>query len=159
MVKSGFWGHISHLLGVCFYREVVLDFHFGHWKCPNREWGKGHISKWKWVFSPLGHSVQVHPIVIKICLSLMSNNNFIFKWYFSLIIYFFLSPLSAVRPWTQHSNCLQERKEWKSSWQWRSPVQIRLGFHMHATIILGEGLENLAELLSRQSWLRKGIQY
>ena len=22
---------------------VVLDFHFGHWKCPNREWGKGHL--------------------------------------------------------------------------------------------------------------------
>ena len=30
MVKSGFWGHISHLLGVCLYAEVVLDFRFGH---------------------------------------------------------------------------------------------------------------------------------
>ena len=24
-------------LGVCLYSEVVLDFRFGHWKCPNRE--------------------------------------------------------------------------------------------------------------------------
>ena len=29
------------LIGVCWYSEVVLDFHFGHWKCLNREWGKG----------------------------------------------------------------------------------------------------------------------
>ena len=28
---------------VCLYSEVVLDFRFGHWKCPNREWGKGHF--------------------------------------------------------------------------------------------------------------------
>ena len=46
MVKSVFWGHISHYLGVCLYSEVVLDFRFGHWKCPNREGGKGHFSKW-----------------------------------------------------------------------------------------------------------------
>ena len=46
VVKSGFWGHISHLLGICLYWEVVLDFPFGHWKCPNWEWGKGHFSKW-----------------------------------------------------------------------------------------------------------------
>ena len=31
-------------LVICLYSEVVLDFSFGHWKCPNREWGKGHIS-------------------------------------------------------------------------------------------------------------------
>ena len=37
---------------------MVLDFRFGHWKCPNREWGKGPISRWKWPFphSRLGHS-------------------------------------------------------------------------------------------------------
>ena len=23
--------------------EVVLNFCCGHWKCPNREWGKGHF--------------------------------------------------------------------------------------------------------------------
>ena len=28
VVKSGFLGHISHQLGVCFYGEVVLDFRF-----------------------------------------------------------------------------------------------------------------------------------
>ena len=35
-----------HSIGVCFYWEVVLDFRFGQWKCPKREWGKGHCSKW-----------------------------------------------------------------------------------------------------------------
>ena len=35
VVKSGFGGHLSHFLGVCLYSEVVLDFRFGHWKCPN----------------------------------------------------------------------------------------------------------------------------
>ena len=29
---------------------MVLDFRFGNWKCLNREWGKGHFSKWKWPF-------------------------------------------------------------------------------------------------------------
>ena len=41
VVKSGFWGHISHLLGVCFYWEVVLDFRFGHFQCPNEESRRG----------------------------------------------------------------------------------------------------------------------
>ena len=41
MVKSGFWGHIYHSLGICFYCKVVLDFCFGHlpivWdKVPNK---------------------------------------------------------------------------------------------------------------------------
>ena len=49
------WGHISHSLGVCFCWEVVLDFRFWLWKCPNREWEKGHFSKWK---LPFPHSIK-----------------------------------------------------------------------------------------------------
>ena len=30
-------------------REVVLDVRFGHWKWPNREWGKGHFHLLKWL--------------------------------------------------------------------------------------------------------------
>ena len=48
-VKSGFWGHISHLLGLCLYSEVVLDFRFGRRKCPNREWGEGHFHLLMWL--------------------------------------------------------------------------------------------------------------
>ena len=58
---------MCHYFEVCFYWEVVLDFRFGHWKCPNREWEKGHISSergntlykcfsWQayhWFFAPL----------------------------------------------------------------------------------------------------------
>ena len=33
---------------------MVLDFRFGHWKCPNREWGKGLISSESGLFLTLG---------------------------------------------------------------------------------------------------------
>ena len=44
------WFLRPYFIGVCLYLEVVLDFRLGHWKCPNRDWGKGHFSKWKWPF-------------------------------------------------------------------------------------------------------------
>ena len=40
---------------------MVLDFRFGHWKCPNREWGKGHFSKWKWSVMDIGQSTFIRP--------------------------------------------------------------------------------------------------
>ena len=35
---------------------MVLDFRFGHLKCPNWEWGKGHFHEWKW---PFPHFLQL----------------------------------------------------------------------------------------------------
>ena len=39
---------------------LVFDFRFGHRKCPNREWGKGHFRRWKWPFphSRFGHFLR-----------------------------------------------------------------------------------------------------
>ena len=54
VVKSGVWGHFPHYSRVRLNWEVALDFRFGHWKWPNREWEKGHFSKWKWLFLTLG---------------------------------------------------------------------------------------------------------
>ena len=94
VAKSGFWGHNSHYkLGVCFYSKVVLDFCFRHWRCPNRDWGKGHFIKWKKAFSLLSVRALLVPAFIlgwdysQFCQSIISKCSFSLH---SLVPAFFL---------------------------------------------------------------------
>ena len=46
------WPYFPLIRGM-FQLRSGLDFRFGHWKCPNREWGKGHISSERGLFFTL----------------------------------------------------------------------------------------------------------